>query len=115
METVKQMWTDTRKILSIAGPGPLEIYWTTYKRPSADVMAGVNECDEIRPYRENGLLVGVPWFAILRGGEVVARVNAAQMTEVQYVRAPQPRSDDPSPAVRCPDKQRAAVLRNVGI
>ena len=42
------------------------------------------EITEIKPYTENGQMVGVPWLAVFSGSEIVARVNAANVTVISY-------------------------------
>lgn len=41
------------------------------------------KCDEIRAYAENGQCAPVPFFAVYRGGQIIARIPA-HMVEVRY-------------------------------
>jgi hypothetical protein len=40
-------------------------------------------CDEIRPYWENGEMAGIPWLAIIKDGTIIARC-AARYHEIGY-------------------------------
>ena len=40
-------------------------------------------CDEIRAYAENGQCAPVPFFAVYRDGQIIARIPA-HMVEVHY-------------------------------
>ena len=40
--------------------------------------------DKIVPYRENGGMACVIWFAVCSKGEIVNRVNAAHVQTIQY-------------------------------
>lgn len=72
---------DARKIDSIWFPdnedGP-HGYWIGASEKSS------KKCDEIRAYAENGQCAPVPFFAVYRGGQIIARIPA-HMVEVRYV------------------------------
>lgn len=48
--------------------------------------------DEIVPYEERGEMAYVTWFAIYRNFQIVSRVNARHVVEVDY--APPPRTTE---------------------
>lgn len=68
---------DTRKIDSI---------W--FEDGQTGHSVSINEkssykCDDIRAYAENGQCAAVPFFAVYRGTQIIARVPA-HMVEVRY-------------------------------
>jgi hypothetical protein len=41
-------------------------------------------CDSIEPYYENGEMAEVLWFAIIKGKQIIARVNGKFVQRVVY-------------------------------
>jgi len=50
-------------------------------------------CDEIVAYGENGEMAHVPWFAVVKDGQVIRRVNGKFVVEVYYGVVPREGSD----------------------
>lgn len=76
MNDIQLIQMDQRPILGIYYPGEDGGGWTTTPGYSFS-------CDKIVAYGENGQMAPVPFYAVYRGGEIIARVPA-QMVEVQY-------------------------------
>lgn len=55
--------------------------WTTHDGPD-------KSCDEIQAYNENGEMGPVPWLAIIKGGEIIARLPA-RFCEIGYTPTPE--------------------------
>lgn len=76
MSDIQPIHMDPRPIDAIWHPGEGAGGWTT--------SPGYRfSCDKIVAYAENGQMSPVPFYAVYRGDEIVARVPA-QMVEVHY-------------------------------
>ena len=74
---IEELVRDERPILYAERLGEGEdSWWTTKEGPSKN-------CDEIRPYWENGEMAAVPWLAIIKDGEIIARAPA-RFHEIGY-------------------------------
>lgn len=51
---------------------------------SEGYLVGSSGVERIVCYGENGQGAVVPWFAVYKNGEIMARVNAAQIDAVTY-------------------------------
>jgi len=76
MSDVPLIHMDPRPINAIFYPGENAGGWTT--SPGYSIS-----CDKIVAYAENGQMAPVPFYAVYRDGQIMARVPA-QLVEVQY-------------------------------
>ena len=70
---------DERKILTIFIDGEDALYYTTKPHGKGKAWG----CDEIRAYPEPGMHCNLPWFAVIKGGEISHRIPAG-MVVVEY-------------------------------
>jgi len=92
VESIDQMVNDGRAIqyLSRLDGSPLIAVGSpvivdrgkSHERGEVEVKAVVTE---IVPYHESGGLGPVPWFAIIAGDRIIARLNSTQVFGVGYV------------------------------
>ena len=68
---------DPRPIEWICQPWEDAVAWTTRD-------GRYKNCDEIHAYAEPGHMARIPFFAVVKGGEIIARAPAT-MVEVGYV------------------------------
>ena len=66
------MMEDTRTITSI---------WFT---DDSNFSLSQRDVDKIEPYYENGQMAAVVWFAVYGRGQILHRVNSAQIAIVNY-------------------------------
>lgn len=81
MNEVPLIHMDPRPIAAIWHAGEDAGGWTTSQSVAAQFR-----CDKIVAYGENGQMATVPFYAVYRGEEIIARVPA-QMVEVHYKNA----------------------------
>ena len=72
---IKTILDDPRSIEWICQSWEDAVPWTTVKC--------YKNCDEIRAYAEPGQMARIPFFAVIKGGEIIAR-TPAMMVEVGY-------------------------------
>lgn len=61
---------DSRPITIVVWPDEQESMW----------KVGQGGCTRIEAYDENGSMAAVPWIAVFKGDEIVARFSAGQVT-----------------------------------
>ncbi|WPE19859.1 hypothetical protein [Shinella zoogloeoides] len=78
MNDIPSICEDTREIDSIWFPGEdAGGFWVSAN------AASPHKCDRIRAYSENGQCAPIPFFAVIKGDQIVARIPA-HMVEVRY-------------------------------
>jgi hypothetical protein len=79
---ITNIMDDPRPIQFVVSVSPIPDearYWSTQKT-SEDYY----RCDAIVPYHENGNGAPLVWFAIVRNGETIARVNSLHVVDIDY-------------------------------
>lgn len=74
---IKTILEDPRPIEWICLPWENAVPWNTKK-------SRYKNCDEIRAYPEPGQMAQVPFYAVIKDGEIIARTPAT-VVEVGYV------------------------------
>ena len=69
METIKTILKDERPIEWICEPWEDAVAWVTKEGHHKN-------CDEICAYGELGVYCMIPWFAVIKDGEIISRVPA---------------------------------------
>jgi len=76
----KDILTDEREIVAIY-PVDGSVGWTT-----SEQYLRAFPVDKVEPYGEPGEYCALPWFAIWKGGQIIARINAIAIGEVYYAK-----------------------------
>ena len=74
--SLKEDWRRGRKIVALFVPGS-----ASWIRLGFD---GVDSIDAIEVYEELGQMAAVPWLAVISGGTVIRKINAAHVEQIQY-------------------------------